>query len=241
MNSTTPETRKPRADKGQVRATARDIALLRWVGEMYAARLDQVQILLARLSEDEEMRAKGQVSPSVTRDALGRWTKAGLVRSRKILANEEAWLWLSPKGLRTVGFKEPDFTYRNWEASASKLPHYYLVNKVRLALEARHGEDIEWTSERTLLMQKKDKHGHTIDGLAERKSRNRRFTNEIEVTPKKPAEIKEIMLLLLEMPDIDAHWYWVNDKTTHGIERCRASLSEADRKKIIITHLNSIQ
>jgi len=40
--------RKVRRDKGLIMATERDLACLTWIGEMYAARVDQVRRLISR-------------------------------------------------------------------------------------------------------------------------------------------------------------------------------------------------
>jgi hypothetical protein len=93
--------RKPRRDRGP-RLTPRDPVMLRWMGEQYALRFDQIQRLLARFSTGALL-TPGRVSESTARPTIDRWEMAGLVVSKKILADEQGYCWVTLAVRRPVG------------------------------------------------------------------------------------------------------------------------------------------
>lgn len=135
--------RRVRWDRGQIRWTERDIALLLWVGEQYAVRFDQLQALLGRqpLGPTREV---GQVKTSAVRRCLERWRQARVARYASLLAGEPGWVWLTQKGLRLAGLEYP-----LWEPGLSFLDHLFACNQARLWVEAYEPE-AEWRSERAL-------------------------------------------------------------------------------------------
>src|SRR5947207_11164570 len=74
--------RKPRSDRGP-RLTERDHQALSWIGQQYAVRLDQVQIVLARLGESGQYASKpkeeGRLTQKRTMDLVRRWKHLGQV------------------------------------------------------------------------------------------------------------------------------------------------------------------
>src|SRR5258708_8444473 len=90
--------RKPRSDRGP-RLTERDHQTLSWIGQQYAVRLDQLQILLARLGEPGEyatkLKEKGRLTQKRTMDLVRRWERLGLVNSGWFLPADPAWVWFS--------------------------------------------------------------------------------------------------------------------------------------------------
>ncbi len=76
-----------------------------------------------------------------------RWEQAGLVHSRKILAREPSWIWLTRRGLADMGFP-----YRPYVPGPAWLNHLYWVNAARTLTEARRPE-ATWVSERALRYQ----------------------------------------------------------------------------------------
>jgi hypothetical protein len=134
--------RMPRSDRDMPRMTERDLAALHVIGEQYAVSLDHLQVWLARLSQ----RSEGRVPESTARHCIARWVKLGLVRYRKILAKEPGWLWLTPRGLRELGYP---YSYR--EPSVSGLHHLYWCNQIRFYITARLGSGlVSWEPERKL-------------------------------------------------------------------------------------------
>lgn len=81
-----------RADRGVVRLTDRDIASLRWIGEQYAIRVDQLSCLLGRPANP--------VSDSTARGVVSRWVRAGFADYRKLIAGEPGFVWATRRGLR---------------------------------------------------------------------------------------------------------------------------------------------
>src|SRR2546429_8498711 len=96
--------RKPRSDRGP-RLTERDHKALSWIGQQYAVRLDQVQIVLARLGEPGDSatkpKEKGRLTQKRTMGLVRRWERLGLVNSRWVLHGGPAWGWRTAGGLRT--------------------------------------------------------------------------------------------------------------------------------------------
>ena len=78
--------RKKRSDYGTVQTTERDMSILKWIGEMYVVRVDHLQVLAARLSEDTDIQAKGELSFSGIQYLYNRWLKAGWIKKEKIFA-----------------------------------------------------------------------------------------------------------------------------------------------------------
>jgi DNA-binding CsgD family transcriptional regulator len=82
--------RARRADAGLVRCSARDLELLRVVGEQYALSLPQ----LARLMD---------CSLHAARWLRSRWERAGWARGRAMLVGEPVFVWLTRRGQRLAG------------------------------------------------------------------------------------------------------------------------------------------
>ena len=95
---------KRRSDYGFVQATDRDLYVLKWIGQMYAARLDHVQVLGALKSEDAAIQAAGQLGYSAVKNIYRRWLKAGWIEKQKLLVGKPQWLWLSRRGLQHVAW-----------------------------------------------------------------------------------------------------------------------------------------
>lgn len=129
--------RKERSDKGSIKVTERDLSVLRFIGEQYAVRHDQLARLLKRPAE-------GALSESGTRAVVSRWEKAGLTDSRKVIADEPKFIWLTRKGLDEVGL-----SFKPWAPTAASLAHIFWTNQVRMHTEERHPQS-SWRSEREL-------------------------------------------------------------------------------------------
>src|SRR3954451_7381940 len=86
-----------RADAGLVRATERDLELLRWVGEQYAVSLPQLARLMGR-------------SEHAARWLRARWQRAGWAQGRTVLVGRPVFVWLTREGTRAAGV-----AYKPWE------------------------------------------------------------------------------------------------------------------------------
>jgi hypothetical protein len=105
-----------------------------WIAHQYAARFDQVQELLS-LHPGKPMKDE-LISEAVTRDQVTRWRKAGWVEYKRFLAEGPGWVWLTRKGLQTIGL---DALYTSKAPAATRLHHIYAVNEVRLIVETDGG------------------------------------------------------------------------------------------------------
>lgn len=207
-----------RADKGVVRLTDRDIASLRWVGEQYAIRIDQLALLLGRPAN--------AVSDSTARGVVSRWVRGGLAEYRKLIAGEPGFVWLTRRGLRHI-----DLPFKPWEPSAAVLNHIYWVNQVRFSVENRH-EGSKWRSERELRQgagtQTFDHGGHIVD--AEVMLNEVVVAVEVELTSKSSARRTSIMAELAK--SYATVWYFAPRDVGTLLEKARAQISNCERVRV---------
>lgn len=121
-----------------LRLTPRDAQALRWVGEQYTCRLDQLSLVLGRIGGREPL------SASATRAVVGRWVGLSLAGRARLLVGEPEWVWLTTKGLRQV-----ELAFGPWEPKAWTARHMGAVNDVRLFVEPRR-PGARWRPEREL-------------------------------------------------------------------------------------------
>jgi hypothetical protein len=133
--------RRPRWDT-DAGITDRDVAVLRWLGQQYAARSDVLRVVLGRLSPGSP-RVAGQLGEETLRQILDRWEDRGLVERDRLLGH--LWVAPTPKALRLVGLD-----VRAWSFVIPQLAHVHAVGVVRLALEPSIPEGGRWLSEREL-------------------------------------------------------------------------------------------
>jgi hypothetical protein len=85
--------RKPRHDKGTIKANDRDIYVLTWVANMYAVPF-HIVLDLAREQPGPGAKPDG-ISVSAVRQIVDRWRRAGWVGYQQFLANEPPWIWMT--------------------------------------------------------------------------------------------------------------------------------------------------
>lgn len=228
--------RKTRIDKNEIPLTDRDLTVLTWIGEMYLARFDQVKVLLERNTQCAQGDNQMSLSAHAVRKVILRWLRRGVVGYKKILAYQSGYVWLTSRGLREMGFKETELTYRDWEPRPTTIEHYYMVNRVRLYYEKDKKETFHWMSERTLRARKGNRKGHDAD--AELFDDNKLFALEVELSTKSPEDTKAIMRTLLrERVERNVYkyakaLYVTNAKTTSLITRTKESLPLEDQQRI---------
>lgn len=192
-----------RSDWGQVRATERDLYILRWVGEQFAIRLDHLKSLV-------EWYGGEAISESNVKRLVTRWQQAGWVEKQKLLAGKPQWLWLSKAGLETFGL---DLPY--WTPSIARLNHLYHVNAVRLWVDARSERQAVWKSERVVNQQRKDKgKKHLVDGEVLYQGVN--IAVEVELTQKSRQRLDSILQEL--QADYDNVWYFCTSDCYTAVE-----------------------
>lgn len=220
--------RKQRTDKGKTFVTHRDISILTWIGEQYAARLDQVQQLLGRDSE-RETKVEGELTVSSAHSVINRWKELGFVKSDRYFYRQPSWVWLTSQGLKQMGF-----SYSYQKPSLSTLDHLYWINQVRLYVEAKRGEEIEWTSERE--MRSLGKKAHYAD--AQIHYQGKLIGIEVELSRKKQVTILPILQSLTD--DYETIWYFARNRVRGVVEGAVALLSEPEQRKIRIYSLEEL-
>jgi hypothetical protein len=133
-------------------ATARDLAVLRFVGEQYAVRVDVAAVLLARLALDPV----GQLSRRTVRQRLSRWEQAGWTSRRRMLGH--TWVLPTRAGMRLAGLElDP------WMPALDRLAHHHGAAVVRLHREPVPGQG-GWVCERELWRRRGKASWHLADG-----------------------------------------------------------------------------
>ena len=194
------------ATSSAVRLTRRDVQAVTWIAQQQAARLDTVGRLLA---------SRGvPVHGRVLRRLAERWSDAGLIQRRRILAEAPSVLWPTIEGLRCAGITlRPG--HRADPPSIGTLHHTLAVAEVRLAYEQ---QGYIWTAERFLHVRE----GHRADGLAEQGSH--RVLIEVERTRKEKERLTDILRFNLRTPGIAETHYWITDQMQGVVEAAAADL-----------------
>ena len=201
---------KRRSDYGIVRATPRDLALLRWAADQFAVNTEQLKILMNRWKRSHEPQWGGEsLSDETIRWQIKRWRRAGWVESRTLLAGEPPWVWLSKGGLEALGLDYPAY-----EPAVGRLSHIYHVNSVRLYIEKRLGDEVRWISERQINTERKEQgKRHLVDGEAIYQGRV--IGVEVEQTQKSRRRLASIVRELRR--DYSAVWYFVADAALEAV------------------------
>jgi hypothetical protein len=226
--------RKPRSDHGP-RLTERDHKALSWIGQQYAVRLDQLQILLARLGEPGDSarkpKEKGRLTQKRTMDLVRRWEWLGLVSYGWFLHADPAWVWLSAEGLRAVRQQIGDL--RHFEPTVAGLSHLFFCNQARLLVEERYPDGL-WQSERQLRAGRKpgERPPHLPDGLLTLPN-GHVVAIEIERSVTDAGRLREILQALTSQYQMV--WYFCTGDSEKVIKKAVETLPESSRRKILIT------
>ena len=220
--------RKPRSDKGLIRLTDRDLLTLNWIGEQYAVRLDVLQRLLGRDTQ-QATKEPGTVTESTARRVVARWKTEGLVESRKFFFGKPEWVWLT-----TAGLSQMDLAYRIWSPKVSTLNHFHSVNLVRLRIEQTYEEPFAWRSERALRkIYQNDKSRHIPD--AELLLKEGKIGIEVELTQKSQRRLSDIVRKLAHQ--YEQVWYFVNQTTDPVV---RTAVGQEREASFYIYNMSSI-
>ena len=212
--------RKERSDKGSIKITERDLSVLRFIGEQYAVRQDQ----LARLLKRPDL---GSLSDSATRAVIARWERAGLTESRKVIADEPRFVWLTRRGLDEVGL-----AFKRWVPTAASLAHIFWTNQVRIHTEERHPSS-SWRSERELRKGRamqliSDQHCHQVD--AEIILREGVVAVEVELTSKSVDRRRSIMAEVAKR--YATVWYFAPPNVAALLDETAGSIDEGARVRV---------
>jgi DNA-binding transcriptional ArsR family regulator len=149
----------------------RDVEVLGWVAEQYAARVDQLEVLTG-------------AGPRTVQRTLARLRAAGLVRTERVLVGEPAWVLPTAAGMTAC-----NSGFGPWPPRISLLRHVAAVNDVRLHIQGR-APSTEWIPERVLARDRLAGE-HLPDGVAI--TDGRRVAIEAELTPKSKRRITAIL------------------------------------------------
>jgi hypothetical protein len=140
----------------------RDLMVLHWLGEQFAARYDHLEMLIDR--------GNGPVGILV-----GRLRRARYVRTTKLLVAERMWVVPTSAGLRQCGL-----TYGAAPLRTMSLAHIAAINDVRLHVQSVTPQAY-WISERRLVLEGPSG-VHVPDGVA--LYDGRRIAVEVELNTK---------------------------------------------------------
>ena len=149
----------------------RDLMLLGWLAEQYAATTDQLGVLLG-------------CGPRSVQRVLARLREAGLVNTQRVLVGQPAWVMPTKAGLRACGSQ-----YKVWQPKLGVLLHTEAVNDVRLHIQARSPQS-EWVSERALARDRREGE-HLPDALVI--TEGQRVAVEVELTVKSERRVRAIL------------------------------------------------
>ena len=158
------------------------------------------------------------LSESATRHALDRWHHAGLVQSKKLLADLPAFCWLTREGLYAASLP-----FHPLEPSATQLHHIGWVAQARLHFASLHPE-WSWTSERWLRTQL-DQKGKSLklpDALLHLPD-DHRIALEVELTHKNATTLEQIIKDRVLV--YDHTWYFA---TTRAQTALHAAIDQLD-------------
>jgi hypothetical protein len=141
----------------------RDLDMLRFVGEQYAVRADQ-------------LRTRLDCNPRTVQRLLARLRERRLIDVRRLLVGEPAWAVPTVAGLRIAGLP-----FGVWRPRLGALSHVGAVTDVRLHVE-RCSPHSEWVCERVLARDKRDPEEHLADGVVVLDGRE--IAIEVELTIK---------------------------------------------------------
>ena len=241
MSNVTNE-RKVRSDKGHIMATKRDLYIIKWIAEQYAARFDQLQKLLSRFP-DEHKPFKGKlIAETTVKDQIARWQRAGWIEYKRVLADGRGYAWVTKKGLALV---ELDEIYTAKAPAPTRLAHIYAVNQVRLWMDL---QGFNWTSERRYRSQlEKSKKGETTGPIPDAvviHSKYGKVAIEVELTPKKPADLLDKLEALVRASGFDLAssrytstfpvvWFYVPNENIKGlIESAAEKLNDNEQGRV---------
>jgi hypothetical protein len=217
--------RKQRSDKGNIMATKRDLYIIKWIAEMYAARFDQIQKLLSRFPDKHKpFKAGNLIAETTVKDQIARWQRAGWIEYKRFLADGRGFAWVTKKGLALV---ELDEIYAARAPAPTRLNHIYAVNQVRLWMDV---QGFVWTSERRYRSQlergKKGESTGPIPDAVVMSAKYGKIAIEVELSPKKPNELIDKLVNLVV-------WFYVPNENIKGlVESACGALEENEQRRI---------
>lgn len=203
-----PRPLRRRRDHGTVRATERDLYLLRWVAEQYAVRVDLLRQLVGAYRG-------APVSESAIKWLVARWERAGWVKRQKLLAGQPQWVWLSRRGVRELAVPFPYL-----KPGVGRLEHIHHAGRVRAFVERKRPE-ARWVSERHANIARRKRRAHRVDG--EVRLGDARIAIEVELSQKSRRRLRAILTELQR--DYDTAWYFVSPSAEGPVRRAMGRIA----------------
>lgn len=221
----------------RVELTQRDLDTLRWIGEQYAVRLDQLQRILGA-QPGGETQIPGQLSESATRVWLTRMKLLDALDMEKPFRAIPAFVWLRPAGLRLV-----ELEYKYLKPAVTTLNHHYWCNEVRLFLAVRRKEE-PWKSERQLRTehaQASANKSHHLPDLpdAELLTAKGALAVEVELSEKQAIRLNDV--IYRRIAQYYTTWYFCTPQTAPGVEAVRQKLEPWQRDRIQLYSLSTLK
>ena len=110
----------------RMQLSEQDRRLLAWCGEQDTLRFDLLGVLMARMSDDAAIRARGRMTHQAVSRRVRGWKQGGLVEAaRTILAGEPATIWLTADGMLAAGLP-----WRTYEPTVATVAHRHALGVI---------------------------------------------------------------------------------------------------------------
>lgn len=203
------------------------------IGQQGVLRFDQAQYFLGRMTPDPgKMKQPGILSSERTRKILRPWLQEEVILYRTFFYRQKGCIWLTPRGL-----KYARLNLRYYEPSPSTLPHLYMVNELRLLLEARCPKDT-WRSEREIRAQqnvnaKDSTPRHVPDAELISPNGSSVIGIECELTMRSEKRLEEIFFDLAGNRRYSVIWYFSPEPMYRAIKKAVNKLPAERRKRFV--------
>jgi hypothetical protein len=184
--------------------TQRDVVVLRFCAEQFAAPMSVVAQLVARAASGGRPLAAAGAADAVARRTAARLEQLRYARRERLLG--QTWLVPTGRGLALAAESEATKPFERWTPRALTLEHTAAVSRLRLHLADQHPE-ASWESERLIRRRLAEAERGQAVKLGYRLSDGglwwpdgRATGIECELTTKKPHEYAQLV------KDTDAAW-----------------------------------
>jgi hypothetical protein len=183
-----------------------NVAVWKVIAQQFCLRIELLQRQLGRYRKTDG----SPVSFQKAYETMKQWREAGIVDY------QDKWVWLTPYGMKLSG--------ERYEAlpAGGDLNHKYVDAQVRMWIEETKPALLEYIPGRHLQKENnrlapKARGFHIADGWAVFPEKN--VMVETELNRKTPSEMEAIVSYYEADPEINAVWYFLNDKTYGFVPR----------------------
>jgi len=227
---TSEETRKPR----NVELTERDVATLRFIGEQYAVRFDQLQRVLG-MRAGGVMQHPGLLSESATRVWLARMKAVEAIEMQRPYGSQPAYLWPTITGLHLAALD-----YRPLRPAPATLMHLYWITQTRLYLATKRPTD-RWIPERQLRSEQHARRSHNEQETPDAQLITAKGPLAIEVELSIKQTTRLVNLLRRRASEYYTVWYFCAEATFVRVEAAKKELPAELRERIQLYPLKQVE